>query len=42
MDERQLEYVNLARDEVLVKKRALANYLKGLNAMGAMGGYGGM
>ena len=40
MDERQKEYVNLARDEVLVKKRALANYLKGLNA--PTSGYGGM
>jgi hypothetical protein len=28
MDERQNEYINLARDEVLAKKRMMANYLK--------------
>jgi hypothetical protein len=46
MDERQKEYINLARDEVLAKKRMMANYMKaqseGMNAFGGMGGYGGM
>jgi hypothetical protein len=45
MDERQKEYINLARDKVLAKKRMLANHLKGQNAMGGMNaplaGYGG-
>jgi hypothetical protein len=47
MDERQKEYINLARDEVLDKKRKLANLMKAQNEgmsvpgdFGCMGGYG--
>ena len=47
MDERQKEYINLARDEVLDKKRKLANLMKAQNegmsvpgGFGCMGGYG--
>ena len=46
MDERQKEYFNLARDEVLDKKRKLANLMKaqneGMSAPGGVGGFGGM
>jgi hypothetical protein len=41
MDERQKEYINLARDKVLDKKRKLANLMKAQNeGMSAPGGYG--
>jgi hypothetical protein len=47
MDERQNEYINLARDEVLAKKRMLATPSTGYGGIGAPtgvfgGGYGGM
>jgi hypothetical protein len=47
MDERQKEYINLARDEVLEKKRKLANLMKAQNEgfgapFGGVGGYGGV
>jgi hypothetical protein len=51
MDARQKEYINLARDEVLAKKRMLANHMNapsvGYGGMGAPasvfgGGYEGM
>jgi hypothetical protein len=46
MDEKQKEYINLARDEVLAKKRLMANYLKAqselMRGFGGIGGYGGM
>ena len=43
MDERQKEYINLARDEVLAKRRMMTNYMKAQSEwMNAFGGYGGM
>jgi hypothetical protein len=47
MDERQKEYINLARDEVLAKNRMLATPSAGYGGIGAPagvfgGGYGGM
>ena len=39
----QKEYVNLAREEVLIQKRAMVRAMGGggLGAMGGMGGFGG-
>jgi hypothetical protein len=40
MDKRQKEYINLALDEVLVKKRMLATHMNA--PLVGYGGYGGM
>jgi hypothetical protein len=49
LDERQNEYFNLCRDEVLVKKRMMASTFAplmsgfgGFDGMGGMGGFGSM
>jgi hypothetical protein len=44
LDEKQKEYINLCRDEVLTKKRMMTNYMKGANGGMSvpMGGYGTM
>nr|XP_045084668.1 keratin, type II cytoskeletal I-like [Aegilops tauschii subsp. strangulata] len=43
LNEAQKEYVNLAREEVLIQKRAMIRAMGGggLGAMGGMGGFGG-
>nr|XP_020193284.1 dnaJ homolog subfamily C member 7 homolog [Aegilops tauschii subsp. strangulata] len=48
LDEKQKEYVNLAREEVLVQKRAMVGMggmggggMGGMSGMGSMGGIGG-
>jgi hypothetical protein len=43
MDQRQKEYINLARDEVLAKKRMLATNMNApTTGFGGYGGYVGM
>jgi hypothetical protein len=43
LDERQKEYINMCRDEVLAKKRMMTKMMSGFGGMSApMGGYGGM